>query len=132
MTSAYYHYSLGRDRIADYVSQGRDNGRSVWMVPGTYNAEADAPPPKIIATMFGLPFDVKSWHIKLGDGFYSASTLRMMADVMDDNRDTYNAGSGPYVREPRGRCPSCEKYFDHPTSQCPTCNCALHFPARGV
>jgi hypothetical protein len=73
------------------VSNGHD-GRSMstWMVPGTYDAKADAPPPNVIAAMFGYPFDVDKWHIKLGDQFWSASDLRMVAQNMDDCKVIYD------------------------------------------
>lgn len=89
------HYRFGHSNMvhADVVfsqSNGRD-GRSmcVWMVPGTYDADADMPVPTI-STMLGHPFDVTNWRIKLDDQFYSAGELREIASIMDDVRTERN------------------------------------------
>ena len=73
------------------VSNGRDgHSMSTWMVPGTYRAEDDTPPPRVIAAMFGHPFDVDNWRVKLGEQFWSADDLRMVAQNMDDCKVIYD------------------------------------------
>jgi hypothetical protein len=84
---AYYHSA--HDHVDFVISGGFGPGHSIWMVPGTYDADADAPPPPPppIHTMLGHPFDKENWRIKLDDQFYSAGELREIAQIMDDVRD---------------------------------------------
>jgi hypothetical protein len=85
-TPKFYH---NPGLFADFVIGDIGLSCSTWMVPGTYDAEADAPPPppKVIATLLGYPFDVDSWLIQLGDQWYDAAVLRMFAQIMDDTNE---------------------------------------------
>ena len=87
ITPRYYYASL---RYADFVIDDIGPTCSTWMVPGTYDAKADMPPPPVIATMFGYSFDVDRWLIQLGDQWYDASVLRMFAQSMDDQKVIYD------------------------------------------
>lgn len=89
-TPRFYH---NPGLFADFVIDDIGMSCSTWMVPGTYDAEADTPPPRVIATMLGYPFDVNRWLIQLGDQWYDAAVLRMFAQIMDTEKAVYDEKS---------------------------------------